>query len=194
MWVFNRSARHEAWTAMLALCLLSACAFEPKDPRADGPASSGGATGTKGGTDGRSAVGTDGASGSGGSATGGSGGQTGTVDSGTGGAGTMSGKDGGGADGPCGSPTDPLKDNCGKCGARCSAEAPVCSTATGTATCASGCSPSASTHCGDACVDLSTSNAHCGTCSTPCEGECTNGRCVGVWDVSKWNGTATWAP
>ncbi|MBX7096351.1 MAG: FG-GAP-like repeat-containing protein [Myxococcaceae bacterium] len=85
--------------------------------------------------------------------------------------------------------------NCGACGTTCApgvacssgqcsgvdrCEASMCSggthcdPATGLCVCSAGL-----TACGNACVDLQSSNAHCGRCDRACSGQCSNGTCPG---------------
>lgn len=74
-------------------------------------------------------------------------------------------------------------ENCGACGRKCMAAAPLCSNVGGTQTCVLGCSGAAPDQCGNSCVDLKTDVNNCATCGKICsfpngEASCVNGACV----------------
>jgi hypothetical protein len=58
--------------------------------------------------------------------------------------------------------------HCGACNAVCQPAAPYCAPLGPSFGCSTNCTPDAPTLCGGQCVDLNTSESHCGDCNTPC--------------------------
>jgi len=75
------------------------------------------------------------------------------------------------------------EENCGGCGKKCPATAPVCALKAGTPAasrtyeCSTGCSVDAPVLCGMSCVSTTNDAAHCGGCNRPCPAV-TNGQAV----------------
>ncbi len=58
--------------------------------------------------------------------------------------------------------------HCGSCNAVCQGSAPYCAPSGASFTCSTNCPAQAPTLCGAQCVDLATSESHCGDCNTSC--------------------------
>lgn len=58
--------------------------------------------------------------------------------------------------------------SCGACGLACSPATPACAPIGPTFQCTTGCPPNAPTRCGEECVDVLVSVAHCGACAAAC--------------------------
>lgn len=79
---------------------------------------------------------------------------------------------------PCFAPYNSAE-NCGACGAACTAEAPFCAPAGDTFECVDGCDDPLRL-CADRCVDTTTDPLHCGRCGNACPtGLCRESECVG---------------